>query len=91
MLEPFIVDKINFLFEVVGAIVCWRNTYALWKDKEIKGVYWPSWVFYSIWGLWTLYFYAALSQPWSLVAGIVLTSGHIAWVIIALYITYVRK
>ena len=76
-------DTVNGLFELFGAFFSWRNAYQLYRDREIKGVYWPSWVFFAGWGLWNLYYYPSLGQWHSFAAGAVLTAGTIVWVFIA--------
>ncbi len=76
-------DLLNGLFELGGAVVAWMNAYKLYKDREIKGVYWPVWIFFSSWGLWNLYYYPSLGQYISFYAGIILVSGNIAWVVLA--------
>lgn len=73
----------NALFEGLGAIFIWRSVRQLWRDREIKGVYWPAWIFYSAWGLWNLYYYPSLGQWYSFLAGVVLVSGNICWVALA--------
>jgi hypothetical protein len=78
-------DIINSCFEFGGAIVIWINIYKLYKDKEIKGVFWPVWIFYAIWGLWNLHYYPSLNQMFSFYAGICLVIGNIIWVIQAFY------
>ena len=76
-------DLINGLFEFGGAIVSWINVFKLFKDKEIKGVYWPMWIFFSSWGIWNLFYYPSLKQYISFFAGIFLVSGNIVWVFLA--------
>jgi len=76
-------DLINALFELGGAIVTWLNVRKLTQDKEIKGVYWPIWIFFSSWGLWNLYYYPSIGHILSFLAGIILVSGNIAWVSLA--------
>jgi hypothetical protein len=80
------IDYINGLFEGVGSILVWRNVYQLWIDWDIKGVYWPVIVFFTMWGVWNLYYYPALKQPWSFRMGVVLTAGNAAWVLLAIWI-----
>lgn len=82
-------DLINAAFEVVGGALCWVNVRRLKRDKETKGVYWPVSIFFAAWGLWNLYFYAALGQWASWVGGILLVSGNLVWVVMAAY--YRRK
>lgn len=78
-------DLINGLFELVGGYFTWMNAWILFKAKETKGVYWPTWMFFSVWGLWNLYYYPALGQNFSFYAGIILVAGNIAWVGLAVY------
>jgi len=78
------VDKINGIFEVIGAFFVWKNVTALYRDKVIKGVYWPATAFFAVWGLWNLVYYPSLNQWWSFLGGIALVSGSITWVILAL-------
>jgi len=49
-------DLINAVFETGGAILTWKNFSRLLRDREIKGVYWPAFVFWALWGLWNLYY-----------------------------------
>lgn len=76
-------DLVNGLFESGGAYCAWRNFFQLKKDLAIKGVYWPIYFFYSVWGLWNLVYYPVLGQWFSFLAGAVLVSGNIAWLSLA--------
>ncbi len=78
-------DLFNGLFELGGAIVTWINVLKLYTDKDIKGVFWPVWLFFSSWGLWNLYYYPSVGHYISFYAGILLVSGNIVWVILAYY------
>lgn len=77
-------DLVNGLFECGGAVSCWLNALALYRSKSIKGVYWPVFGFYSLWGLWNLVYYPSLGQWLSFFAGIVLCAGNVAWTLLAL-------
>lgn len=77
-------DIVNGLFELFGAYFTWKNALALYHDKDIKGVYWPAWVFFAAWGIWNLWYYPSLGQWYSFAAGIVLVAGNIAWVVMAM-------
>jgi hypothetical protein len=72
-------DIINALFESFGAYLAWVNFFKLRRDLEIKGVYWPMWVFFSVWGLWNIVFYPAVGAWASAIMGAVLCAGNIAW------------
>jgi hypothetical protein len=76
-------DLVNGLFELAGAYFTWMNAYRLWKEREIKGVYWPTTAFFTAWGMWNLYYYPALNQWLSFYAGIVLVTGNVLWVAMA--------
>jgi hypothetical protein len=82
---------INGLFETGGAFAAWRNFIQLRRDREIRGVYWPVYVFYSLWGFWNLIYYPSLSQWISFTAGIVLVGGNCAWVVLALRLLYAKR
>jgi hypothetical protein len=77
-------DIINSIFELCGGYLSWLNTAKLYKDKLVKGVYWPIWIFFSVWGLWNLYYYPSVGHSLSLWAGVFLASGNIAWLILAI-------
>lgn len=83
-------DLINGLFELVGAGFTWRNAWQLRTDREIRGVYWPTSLFFAAWGLWNLVYYPALGQWISFTAGVVLVSGNVAWVVMAIRINKPR-
>jgi hypothetical protein len=84
-------DHVNAVFEALGAYFTWKNAVSLYRDQEIKGVYWPAWLFFAAWGLWNLYYYPSLGQMWSFVAGIVLVAGNLAWVGMALKLWRLRR
>jgi len=85
------IDMVNGLFEVTGGIFAWRNAAQLYKDCDIVGVYWPTYGFLCLWGLWSLLFYSALAQPYSFYGGACILSGNLAWLIQALLIVYGTK
>lgn len=75
-------DYINGIFEFVGAFFTWKNAFVLYKDKMIKGVYWPTIAFFSLWGLWNLHYYPSLQQWASFSGGTLLVGGNITWVVL---------
>lgn len=81
-------DIINALFEGFGAYVAWVNFIKLRRDMAVKGVYWPVWGFFSVWGLWNLAFYPAVGAWASATMGAVLCAGNIAWTIQAAMIHF---
>ena len=85
------IDKINAIFQIIGALLIWKNALLLYKVKEVKGVYWPATAFFTIWGFWNIYYFPSLGQWFSFVAGIVLTVGNLAWTIQAIYYSKLNK
>jgi len=81
MLTP---DFGNSLFELIGAFFTWRNAYQLFKDKILRGVYWPTQFFFATWGLWNLFYYPSLEQWLSFYAGAILVIGNLLWCGLAL-------
>lgn len=79
-------DAINGAFELVGALFTWRNALQLWRDRVVKGVYWPMFVFFALFGAWNLWFYPAVGCWLSFTAGLVLVSGNACWVALALWL-----
>jgi hypothetical protein len=77
-------DLINGGFEMLGAVLTWRNFEQLRRDRTIAGVYWPTTAFFSAWGGWNLIYYPALGQWASFCGGVLLVSGNVAWVALAL-------
>lgn len=84
-------DAINGSFELLGAWFTWRNAVQLYRDKTIKGVYWPMWAFFSAWGIWNLWYYPSLGQILSFYAGSLLVCGNIAWTVMAIRLAWAQR
>ena len=84
-------DVVNGCFETGGAIVVWINVRRLFRDKKVMGVFWPVWIFYSIWGMWNLWYYPSLNQMFSFAGGIALVLGNTFWVWLAFYYEVLLK
>ena len=78
-------DTINGLFEFCGAYFVWRNVVSLYRDKVVKGIYWPTVAFFAAWGIWNLVYYPILGQYISFVCGIFLCTGNLYWIGLMLY------
>lgn len=81
-----LVDIGNGCFETTGAWFTWRNAWQLYKDKKVTGVYWPTTLFFTCWGVWNLLYYPILNQWFSFMGGVFLVLGNVAWV--TLYLRY---
>lgn len=76
-------DLFNALFELGGALFIWLNVRKLYADKMTRGVYWPVNVFYTLWGVWNIFYYPAICQMLSFWAGIGVVLGNTAWCLLA--------
>ena len=81
----------NGVFECLGGWFTWRNSLALDKARELKGVYWPTTAFFTAWGFWNMYYYPSLDQPFSFAGGVLLASGNLMWVILAVKLAWKNK
>jgi hypothetical protein len=82
-------DVVNGLFECIGALVLSINVRQLLKDKVLRGVHIAPTVFYTLWGVWNLYYYPTLDQWFSFAGGVAVVLVNAAWVILAVY--YARR
>jgi len=78
-------DVVNGTFEIVGGLLCWLNVHKIAKEKYFAGIHWPVQAFFSVWGLWNLFYYPMLGQWVSFVGGLFLFVGNTAWVAFAVY------
>lgn len=76
------MDFLNGLFEFVGGYFVWMNFFALLRARKLSGVYWPTTLFFTVWGLWNLIYYPALNQWISFFGGLSIASGNIAWLVL---------
>jgi hypothetical protein len=76
-------DFINGAFEFLGSMAGWVNVVKLYKDKKVRGVYWPAMFFFTLWGFWNVYYYPTLHQTASFVGGIFMSMASVVWLIMA--------
>ena len=62
--EWSIYDQINSGFVLMAALFYVLNLLKLMKDKEIKGISKISIGFFSLWNVWTLFFFIKVSEYW---------------------------
>lgn len=75
-----IADITNGMFEVLGGLFILNHCKVVWKDKAVAGVSILSTIFFTVWGVWNLYYYPSLGQWWSFAGGIAIVIANIAWV-----------
>lgn len=85
-MTPHQADMVNGSFEVLGAVFASVNIIKLWFDWDVRGVWWPATAFWTVWGMWNLYFYPKIGMPFSFFGGMTVVLINGAWVMLALYI-----
>jgi hypothetical protein len=80
-----IPDLVNGGFEFFSGIMTYNNCRVLYNDKRLAGVSIASTVVFMSWGFWNLFYYPNLHQWWSFAGGVIIVSGNVLWVILALY------
>lgn len=78
-------DKINGTIEFLAGCLLWLNVLRLLKDKQIQGISLIPIAFFTIWGLWNLWFYPSVDCMWSFFGGINVVLANATWVILAYY------
>jgi len=77
-------DQVNASFEGISAILTLINVRELYKDRMVKGISLiPQFVFIC-WGIWNIYYYYHLSQPWSWYTAMLMTSVNLWWTVLAI-------
>lgn len=73
------IDLINAAFEATGAVLTCFDVARIRRDKEVKGVHWPTRAFWTAWGLWNCAYYVGVGHPFSFWAGAALAAANGAW------------
>lgn len=82
-------DYTQAFFELGSAIFQARNVKAIRQHKTIRGVHWTPTAFYTGWGVYNLWFYAAIGLPLAWWAGMAITLINAVWLAHAIY--YLNK
>jgi hypothetical protein len=77
-------DLVNGLFELIGALSIYGHVRRLRRDREVRGVYWPSVAFFTAWGAWNLFYYPSLGQWFSFTGGFAIATMNTWWVYLLL-------
>jgi hypothetical protein len=85
------LDQVNSYFEVVSSAIIWLNLQRLYKDQRIEGVSWLVTAWYVAFGCWGMVYYSFLGHWYSLAGQVVMTLGNLAWVVLAINLTYFKK
>jgi len=69
-----VYDQINSVFIFVAGVFYALNLITLIKDKDVKGISKLSIIFFSVWNLWTLFFFVQTSEFWWTIAAYVIVA-----------------
>jgi hypothetical protein len=61
---------LNGAFEFVGGLFILRSVLKLLADKRVAGIAWEMIAFFTLWGVWNLYYYPVLDQWFSFAGGV---------------------
>ena len=74
-------DQINACLELAGAIFLVPTLIEAYNKKRIVGVHYITPIFFSLWGLWNIFYYPSLNQYWSASAACIMLSVNIIWLV----------
>lgn len=84
-----LIDYINGGFEALSGFFVLNHCRVLMRDKAVAGVSITSVCFFTLWGIWNLYYYPSLGQMLSFYGGLFIVSANAIY--IYLLIKYSRK
>ena len=78
-------DAINGTFELAAGLFVLNHCRVLKAHKQVRGVSMLSVAFFTLWGLWNLYYYPALNQPLSFFGGLFVVAANAFYLGMALH------
>jgi len=73
-------DIINASFAMLAGIAVLNHCRTVIKHKEVAGVSILSTAFFTVWGVWNLYYFPSLGQWWSFYGGLIVVFANTLWV-----------
>jgi hypothetical protein len=80
MLAAIDKDFVNGSFELLAGFFVLNHCRVLRLHKQARGVSLVSVCFFTMWGLWNLYYYPALNQPLSFYGGLFVVAANALYV-----------
>lgn len=74
-------DLINASFEFGAGFAVLHHCVKLYEHKQSRGVSPAAVLFFTVWGLWNLYYYPHLGQFWSFAGGIFITLANLVYLV----------
>lgn len=69
-MTPEMADGINGFFELFSGLMVLAHCRQVRKDKDVAGVSLPAVAFFTMWGVWNLFYYPSLEQHVSFIGGV---------------------
>lgn len=79
-MTPLWPDLINGSFEALAGAMVLNHCRVLYAEKMVRGVSVLSSCFFTLWGMWNLYYYPVLNQPLSFYGGMVVVAANALYV-----------
>lgn len=73
-------DLVNASFEIFASVMILNNCRVLIHDKAVAGVSIISTVFFTLWGVWNLFYFPNLGQWLSFYGGVGIVLANIFWI-----------
>lgn len=73
-------DLINSLFEGFAGLMVLNHCRVLYAEKMVRGVSRVSSFFFTVWGLWNVYYYPAIGQALSFYGGLGVVAANAVYV-----------
>lgn len=83
-------DHTQAAWELGSAALCAMNVMAVRRSRSISGVHWLPTAYFTGWGLYNLWFYAALNLPTAWWAGLAITVVNSVWLGHVAYYSFTR-
>jgi hypothetical protein len=78
-------DAINGALEALAGVMVLNHCRTLYRDKQVRGVSLLSTCFFSVWGIWNLYYYPHLGQTLSFLGGFSVVTANTVWIAMMIY------
>jgi len=75
------MDIVNGFFEFFGGLLVILNIKAILKHKTLKGVHPIPTLYFTLWGVWNLFYYPSLGQWYSFVGGSLVVVLNLVWLL----------
>lgn len=79
------LDIINSGFKYTSGFFIIPTIYNLYKSKNAEGISFIHIFFFTLWGIWNLYYFRKMNQPLSMIANIFLVIMNFIWMAMVIY------